>query len=82
MADQPEIVEGWVRYNETPWGRLRLDFIRWHLDRWLPAMPMRVLDAGCGTGETAIWLATRADQVVAVDSSDTMLRRRPRPRQR
>jgi S-adenosylmethionine-dependent methyltransferase len=73
VADQPEVVDEWLRYNETPWGRLRLDLIRWHLDRWLPAAPTRVLDVGCGTGETAIWMAGRGSQVIAMDRSEAML---------
>jgi S-adenosylmethionine-dependent methyltransferase len=32
-----------------------------------------VLDAGCGTGETAIWLANRGNQVVGIDRSEAML---------
>ena len=67
------VVENWLRYNQTPWGRLRLDLVRWQLERWVPARVMPVLDAGCGTGETAIWLASRGGRVVAIDQSEAML---------
>lgn len=37
--------------------------------------PGRALDLGCGEGADALWLAERGWQVVAVDVSDTALRR-------
>ncbi|WP_159712046.1 class I SAM-dependent methyltransferase [Geminicoccus flavidas] len=42
--------------------------------RLLAALPVgRVLDAGCGTGRHAAWLAARGHQVVGVDGSPAML---------
>ena len=67
------VVENWLGYNQTPWGRLRLDLVRWQFERWVPAHLMPILDAGCGTGETAIWLASRDGKVVAIDQSEAML---------
>jgi SAM-dependent methyltransferase len=40
-----------------------------------PVSGRRVLDAGCGAGRTAVWLATQGAEVVGIDASPQMLRR-------
>jgi S-adenosylmethionine-dependent methyltransferase len=55
--------------------RIRLDLIDHVLAETVGASPQRVLDIGCGTGETALRFAVRGAQVLAVDPSDAMLRR-------
>lgn len=53
------------------------DFDADRLRRWLPGVPavggQSVADLGCGTGRTAIALAKRGYDVVAVDLSEAML---------
>jgi SAM-dependent methyltransferase len=39
-----------------------------------PAGPRSILDLGCGTGEVALGLVGRVDQIAAVDRSEAMLR--------
>src|SRR6202040_3597916 len=38
----------------------------------IPAMPVRVLDIGSGTGRDAAWFASRGHSVVAVEPTDAM----------
>jgi 2-polyprenyl-3-methyl-5-hydroxy-6-metoxy-1,4-benzoquinol methylase len=64
-------------FDEEPDHGLRDPHVRatWsaHLDRWLPALPARVLDLGCGTGSLSILLAEKGFEVCAVDASPRML---------
>lgn len=41
--------------------------LREFISRWLPAPPGRVLDVGCGDGESTGWLRDRGHQVLGVD---------------
>lgn len=66
-------VAEWQAYNDTPWGRLRLDLIWANLERRVPFPPGRVLDVGCGLGETAVRFASAGSEVVAVDASPAMV---------
>ncbi len=43
------------------------------LNQSRPSQPSRVLDAGCGTGRTAIELARRGIEIVGVDLDEVML---------
>jgi S-adenosylmethionine-dependent methyltransferase len=63
----------WRAYNATPWGRLRLDLIWAALDERITPAPARVLDVGCGSGETALRFARTGSEVVAVDASPAMV---------
>lgn len=65
----------WNDFNEAVYGRLRLDLIHRRLGERPPSGDERVLDVGCGTGETAIWLASLGASVTALDRSPAMLAR-------
>jgi SAM-dependent methyltransferase len=41
--------------------------LREFISRWLPAPPARVLDVGCGDGESTGWLRGRGHQALGVD---------------
>ncbi len=63
-------------YLETPEGRLRSDLAFANLQHFLPLQakpPLRALDLGCGTGETAVRLARLGIHVTLLDSSPAML---------
>lgn len=70
--------------NKTDWEQLyRDDFKPWDTGRpdshliqtvtEIPISPCRALDVGCGTGESAIWLAQQGFKVTAIDLSETAL---------
>ena len=74
--------DAWARLtSDAPVGRIRAtvragrDRMRGMLLAWLPddLTGLRVLDAGCGTGQLAVELAGRGAQVVAVDLSPTLI---------
>jgi S-adenosylmethionine-dependent methyltransferase len=65
----------WETYNRAVWGRLRLDLIRHRVGRLLGKPGCRLLDVGCGTGETSLFAAALGASVTAVDRSPAMLRR-------
>lgn len=44
-----------------------------HIDNYAKGRPLKVLDAGCGTGNYTLELAQRGHQVVGIDSSPSML---------
>lgn len=68
----------WDAYNAAVWGRLRLDLIHHHIGPLLTGGGQRVLDIGCGTGETAVFCARSGAEVTAVDRSPAMLERAAR----
>ena len=57
----------------TPWDTGRPDSHLIQTVRELPIKPCSVLDIGCGTGESAIWLAQQRFNVTAVDISETAI---------
>ena len=63
----------------SPKGQIRLAILQEDLDTFLsrfPAnMPLRILDAGCGLGYMALYLAQRGHEVVLCDHSAEMLQR-------
>jgi S-adenosylmethionine-dependent methyltransferase len=67
----------YAAYLATPEGRLRIDLAFANLQEFLPQpqamQPLRALDLGCGTGETAVRLARLGVHVTLLDSSSSML---------
>ena len=61
------------RDDFTPWDTGRPDSHLIHDVRELPIKPCSVLDIGCGTGESAIWLAQQSFDVTAIDISETAI---------
>jgi len=66
--------QAWDDYVRTPHGKLRQDLILYHLLRHLGSTrPLRVLDAGAGTGAYSWALAQVGHHVTLVDYSSPML---------
>jgi S-adenosylmethionine-dependent methyltransferase len=67
--------EAWEEYTHTPLGHLRQELalhrVATHLERC--PVPLQILDAGGGTGSTAIPLARRGHHVWLLDFSPRML---------
>ncbi len=63
----------------SPKGQIRLAILKEDLDNFLSCLPentcLRVLDAGCGLGYMALYLAERGHEVVLCDHSAEMLQR-------
>ena len=63
----------------SPKGQIRLAILKEDLDTFLSRFPentcLRVLDAGCGLGYMALYLAERGHEVVLCDHSAEMLQR-------
>ena len=63
----------------SPKGQIRLAILKEELDTFLSRFPentcLRVLDAGCGPGYMALYLAQRGHEVVLCDHSAEMLQR-------
>ncbi|WP_017445434.1 methyltransferase domain-containing protein [Gayadomonas joobiniege] len=60
----------------TSKGRLRLELLKADLTEFKltdHSAPLSILDAGCGSGEMALWLAKQGHQVTAVDLSPSLL---------
>ena len=63
----------------SPKGQIRLAILKDDIDTFLSRLPentcLRVLDAGCGLGYMALFLAERGHEVVLCDHSTEMLQR-------
>jgi len=63
----------------SPKGQIRLAILKEDLDNFLSRFPehtcLRVLDAGCGLGYMALYLAESGHEVVLCDHSAEMLQR-------
>jgi len=80
----PAVVDPGPRPFDAVAARYDAEFTRTRLGRWLRAAVweflgasfaagQRVLEVGCGTGEDAVWLASRGVRVVATDAAPGML---------
>ena len=67
------------KIGDAPKGLVRQAVLHRHLEETLPALggdvPLQVLDAGCGPGQSGRWLAARGHAVVFNDLSGRMLER-------
>ncbi|MBI3951615.1 MAG: methyltransferase domain-containing protein [Acidobacteria bacterium] len=65
----------YAQYLSTPEGRLRFELAWSNLVAHLPQQeePLHVLDAGCGTGDAAVQLASLGHRVCLLDFSQEML---------
>ncbi len=63
------------RIYRDPKGEIRLRLLQHHLRETLgeAQRPWRILDAGCGLGQMALWLARQGHEVVLCDLSSRML---------
>jgi 2-polyprenyl-6-hydroxyphenyl methylase/3-demethylubiquinone-9 3-methyltransferase len=68
-----EAAEWSERYAHDPRFRRRFEKITGLLDRMIPEIPGRALDAGCGTGIFSQYLVRRGWKVTAIDVSPDMI---------
>ncbi|MFE6101572.1 class I SAM-dependent methyltransferase [Streptomyces laurentii] len=73
MSDFVTVGAEYDTYSTSGRGRLRHDLVFRRVQAELPERPVRVLDAGCGTGEMTLRLAAAGHLVTATDTSDGML---------
>lgn len=72
--DEDGDAAAWSRRMATPWGSLQASLLRRRLLGWLGEEHLgSVLDVGCGIGDLAAVLASKADRLVCVDRSRAML---------
>ncbi|MFB7587051.1 class I SAM-dependent methyltransferase [Streptomyces sp. NPDC056169] len=73
LTDFAAVGTSYAEHSRTARGRLRHDLVELRLRAELPARPVRVLDVGCGDGETTLRLAAAGHHVTAADPSAGML---------
>ncbi|MFE9046019.1 class I SAM-dependent methyltransferase [Streptomyces sp. NPDC007818] len=73
MSDFATVGAASDAHSNSGRGRLRHDLVFRRLPDELPDRPVRVLDAGCGTGDTALRLTAAGHPVTAADASDGMI---------
>ena len=68
-----------VKYDDSPghgvWSEEEKTAWKQELSRNLPGSPLKVLDAGCGTGVMGLLFAEMGHQVTGVDLSEGMMTR-------
>jgi S-adenosylmethionine-dependent methyltransferase len=67
-------IERWVAENDLPWMKLKTEIGLSNLQKHLPHGPLRILDAGGGSGADSIPLAREGHRVDLLDYSPEMLR--------
>jgi S-adenosylmethionine-dependent methyltransferase len=69
-----ESIDRWIAENDLPWMKLKTEIGLSNLHKHLPRRPLRILDAGGGSGADAIPLAREGHQVDLLDYSPEMIR--------
>jgi S-adenosylmethionine-dependent methyltransferase len=67
-------IDRWIAENDLPWMKLKTELGLSNLRRHLPKKPLRILDAGGGSGADAIPLARDGHTVDLLDFSPEMIR--------
>ena len=67
-------IQRWIAENDLPWMKLKTEIGLSNLRKHLPKKPLRILDAGGGSGCDSIPLAREGDRVDLVDYSEEMLK--------
>jgi S-adenosylmethionine-dependent methyltransferase len=66
-------IDRWIAENDLPWMKLKVEIGLRNLRQHLPTGPLRILDAGGGSGADSIPLARDGHSIDLVDYSDAML---------
>lgn len=61
-------------FSHTLIGKIYRNIVQDYLLKILPQEPLNILELNCGTGEDALFLASRGHRITAIDISDEMLR--------
>jgi S-adenosylmethionine-dependent methyltransferase len=69
-----ESIDRWVAENDLPWMQLKTEIGLSNLMKHLPQRPLRILDAGGGSGADSIPLAREGHSVDLLDYSPEMLK--------
>jgi S-adenosylmethionine-dependent methyltransferase len=69
-----ESIDRWVAENDLPWMQLKTEIGLSNLKKHLPQKPLRILDAGGGSGADSIPLAREGHSVDLLDYSPEMLK--------
>lgn len=67
-------IQRWISENDLPWMKLKTELGLSNLRKLLPKKPLRILDAGSGSGCDSIPLAREGHCVDLVDYSEEMLK--------
>ena len=67
-------IDRWIAENDLPWMKLKIEIGLNNLRKHIPAGPLRILDAGGGSGMDAIPLAREGHSIDLVDYSQEMLK--------
>jgi S-adenosylmethionine-dependent methyltransferase len=68
-----ESIDRWIAENDRPWMKLKTEIGLSNLKKHLPQRPLRILDAGGGSGADSIPLAREGHSVDLADYSPEML---------
>jgi len=69
-----ESIDRWIAENDLPWMKLKTEIGLSNLKKHLPQRPLRILDAGGGSGADSIPLAREDHDIDLADYSQEMLK--------